>query len=209
MPETHNQPEEIASIPQDLIVPKEIVASQTLFQKWFLDTYRHLYGGDGTDIDAEIKVSYDAMTLPATIEGMQIYLQDVLRIANMIFHRKLDYPDFLLPHSRDTIHHKKGKRIGASTELGDLLAISCAAIVTHHKITYTRLGEALGISHCSVVYYLKRHKNMMSYDKIYKIAYLKFLTALKNERLIPPIKIEKRNTKWLLHPILPGPESKL
>lgn len=185
-----------------IIVPEAALKNEIAFQNWFLQTYKNMFGSGLT-------LTYENTgDLPVDNAGLRFYIDEMMRVANMVYHLSLETPKYILEHSIEQ-KGKRGKRVGANTELSDLLAATCGAILTHYKISYTRLAKALGMTHCSIIYYLKKHRDLLSTDKIYRVKYIKYIAALKHERLIPPVKIEKRNTKWLLHSILSGPETKL
>lgn len=85
----------------------------------------------------------------------------------------------------------------------DIISTTCVILLSNFKITYKAVGELIGIGHATVIYYIKRHAGCCASSN-YKAKYLKLLTQLQYERIIPTIKNSGHQPQQLVSTLLSG-----
>lgn len=172
-----------------IYVPEAALRSHLTFKEWYERVAYQLFE-DAIDHQNRFDIS-------KLDRGQRVDLiERIMRHANNIF---FDNPELI---------DYKTKNRKWNCRKTDITSTTCVILLSNFKITYKALGELIGLHHTTVIYYVKRHAAYcVSSD--YRTKYLKLLTQLQYERIIPIIKNSGHQPQQLVSTLLSGIQPKV
>lgn len=164
-----------------ICVPPNALESAEDFTVWFKKTRAMLY--------PEIDYEDSGINSLTTHEKVQNKFDTICRFYNLIFHGNDNTIDVVTKNRK----HRCSKI--------DIIATVSEIILSRFQIRYIDLCRVIKVHHTTLIYYRKRHQGSLA-SREFKTKYLRLISILEHERIIPAIEGEEPESKWVLSSVL-------
>lgn len=172
----------------DIYVPPSALRSQLTFKDWYERVSYQLFQDA---VESPPKFDLEKLTPEQNIE----FVETVMRHVNNVFYDNPELIDY------------KTKNRKYSCRKTDIISTTCIILLTNFKITYKEVANIFKLNHSTIIYYVKRHAAYCATGH-YRSKYLRLLTQLQYERIIPTVKDKGYEPQQLVSTLLSGIRSK-
>lgn len=168
-----------------IIIPPEALEDRETFRNWYIRICQQIFPNqNGSEHIFKFKLTGEDQEKLKLIERIMQY-------TNLIYNGDFS----LIPY--------KNKRRKLNCKYSDVLGITIYILRNYYEITTTQLGKLLNMNHSSITYHAIKHSNLIPFEPEHKKKYIKLVTLLEYEKIIPVIEEGKTHSKWVLPTVLP------
>lgn len=168
-----------------IIIPPEALKDRETFRTWYIRVCQQLFPNrNSEEFVVKFKLTGEELEQVKLIE-------EIMRYANLIYHGDFS----VIPY--------KNKRRKLNCKYSDILGIAIYVMKNYYDITVVRLGKLLNMNHSSITYHVLKHKKLIPFEPDHQKKYLKLITLLEYEKIIPITERDGVNPKWVLPHGLP------